>query len=167
MVVPFWGAYLVLNYQIIDSGNAVNEEIEEAVKADQLVLLSFTSEESSRQLRWIKPNEFQFEGKMYDIVKKAEDGLVTHYWCFYHQRETMLQDHLSKLISGIMEPCSQPENETLNFFSFLKDLYFQNLNLSDSNDFEKKLATTPYIDNHSSEIITPLSPPPKQLPQNS
>jgi hypothetical protein len=48
----------------------VKHHLIEQTKLDDLVLLSFSVEESQEILKWKHEKEFEFDGEMYDVVKR-------------------------------------------------------------------------------------------------
>ncbi|MFW6129265.1 MAG: hypothetical protein ACOC6P_03345 [Candidatus Aminicenantaceae bacterium] len=75
----------------------VKRQIKEGIDKDEIVLLTFTKEETQTKLRWEHPREFEYNHRMYDIVKSMTEGDTVYYWCWYDHEETMLNRRLKEL----------------------------------------------------------------------
>ena len=162
LIVPFWGTYSLLNIRIHQAGQSVGEEIGEAIRNNELVTFTFTKEETKSLLRWIKPHEFKYRGKMYDIVESGMKGDSVWYLCYHHEEETRLRNHLSRLISGMTDNDRQKNDRTTNLLSFFKTLYFQDVSWKVPVLNEFLSINTTLLQHESTIEITPPVPPPKQ-----
>jgi len=100
-------------------------EIQQSIRSGRLfrsgkpVLLVFTKRESMEKLRWEHPGEFEYQGRMYDILETEERGDTLFYRCFLDQRETSLNQQIRKVIAKFIgNPVKNNENQKRlgNFF---------------------------------------------------
>lgn len=73
---------------------------------EDLYTLKFSLPESKVLLKWEKKHEFEFKGKMYDIVKEMHTNDSVTYICWLDKEETELNKKLYQL----------------THFNFLKDV---------------------------------------------
>jgi len=64
-----------------------------------IVLLAFTKKEAQEKLRWEKAGEFEYKGKMYDVIDKETVADVILFRCVWDQKET----HLNTQAKDLME----------------------------------------------------------------
>jgi len=124
LVIPLAATMLVLKIQRIQIRREVKMHLITSIHKDELVRLSFTSEQERAALRWEHAHEFEFEGKMYDLVSKQTNGDTTHYWCWPDKKETKLNRQIDQLIAAALSQNQhQSENET-RLLKFFKSLFF-------------------------------------------
>jgi hypothetical protein len=74
------------------------------------------------QLKWKHSREFEFNGEMYDIVEEEMTGDTMHYWCWWDNEETRLNQQLDDLISkssGTNKEQKQTQQRLSQFFHSL------------------------------------------------
>ena len=164
LVAPFLGTYFFLHYQHNKIRKEVSEHILNEHNEENLVLLKFTAEESSALLKWKHAKEFEFNGRMFDIVSQENSNDTIYYTCYQDHKETTLNQTKKKLIAKSLgqEPFQKNHQKQIkNFFStlFCKDYFAWSSNVNPSLNFEFLILNFEF----SSIIIAPLSPPPKFL----
>lgn len=127
-----------------------------------VVMLKFTKKETETRLNWKHSREFEFEGQMYDIIKKHYEGDIICYYCYKDHKETKLNKMIARTASRALgqDPDRKSQNEKI--VSFMKSFFRQDA-----------FAWTPFRDQsgifrfsffifHFSSIrLTPPVPPPK------
>ena len=93
--LPLMVGYLHLQQRAVKK--AVKRTLMAGVPDDELVLLRFSHTEAETQLRWEHSREFEFDGDMYDIVRKEETADSVSYWCWNDHEETVLNRRVQRL----------------------------------------------------------------------
>lgn len=94
---PVIGAYTWLQYKKAVIKQEVKSQINDGIDQSKLVLLEFTQDEIQTELRWEHSREFEYNHKMYDVVRTEADSDTVYYWCWYDHEETMLNRKLDEL----------------------------------------------------------------------
>lgn len=158
---PFYGTYYSIIYQKIKVKKEIQEQLSECSEKRDLVHLKFSRKEINSKLGWEHDDEFEYNGKMYDVVKSEIIGDSAHFWCLMDTKETKLNQILHKLIAGHYHdnPVNKEKNKLLDNFSkalFFSDLLFYRHYLNPSELF---ISEHPVI--YISNNIIPLTPPPE------
>lgn len=144
----------------------IKKEVERQIIAgmdkDELVLLIFSKEEAQTRLRWEHSREFEYNDKMYDIVKTKTVGETVYYWCWYDHKETMLNRQLEKLSDRTLRKNPKIRSEIGLLASYLRTLYC-------IFSFNGDLTTPEFSNKHvilfyrlcSQFLIQPPTPPPQ------
>lgn len=137
--------------------------LKKGVPKEELVQFTFTAEEIS-ELTWLKKNEFQFQGNLYDVVYSAKhkNGRTT-FECISDSQEKVLYALLGQTISNNMGD-DDHQTPVSNWFKLIKLPY-----LSVSADYfpvvyidKIKLEYCSIYTNHFQSINFSIdSPPPK------
>lgn len=93
------------------------------INKKELYLLKFSKSESLSKLNWEHANEFEYLGKMYDIVEKTIKNDSIIYLCWLDKEETTLNKKLKNLVQQALghNPLNQDRQHKL--VSFYKNLY--------------------------------------------
>jgi hypothetical protein len=89
---------------------------------EDLVKISLSKNEAAQLLKWEKDNEFEFHGRMYDVVRFVETNTSITYWCWPDSEESYLNQLLSSVINQSSDNNSSEKSDLL--ISFLKSIYF-------------------------------------------
>ena len=101
---PVVGTYTWLQYKKTAVKQEVKRQIDDGrIDQSKLVLLEFTKEEIQTKLRWEHEREFEYDHKMYDVIRSESKGDRVHYWCWYDHKETMLNRQLDELAAQAAE----------------------------------------------------------------
>ncbi|MDH7511335.1 MAG: hypothetical protein QHH14_00105 [Clostridiales bacterium] len=122
-VDPLVGTFTWLHYKKTIVKKEAKRIIEAGVDDDSLVVLKFSKEEAQTKLRWEHPQEFEYNHKMYDVVKTMICDGTIYYWCRQDDEETTLNMKLEELASKALgESAKSMANLTL-LISCFKSLY--------------------------------------------
>ncbi|MEQ8475219.1 hypothetical protein [Fulvivirga sp.] len=136
----------------------VKHRMMDGLKNDELVKISLSKNDAARLLRWEKPHEFEFQGRMYDIVRKAETEDNVTYWCWPDSDESYLNQLLGSIINKSSD--NRKSDKTDAVISFLKSIYFSNkTSLSVSTGY-RILSYHYKISGYVSRKFKPSTPPP-------
>lgn len=99
-----------------------------SINADKLEKFSFTYKQSNEDLDWKHSKEFEYKGKMYDVVsiQKGRDSI--RYTCWLDKEETELNIKLKTILFNEClhdKPIKQCE---VTFYSYYKSLFFVQYN---------------------------------------
>ncbi|MBK6621307.1 MAG: hypothetical protein IPG32_10685 [Saprospirales bacterium] len=120
---PFAGAYVWLQWEIRATKKEVKKQIQTGLAEKELVFLKLPKPVSETELRWEHAREFEYQGRMYDIVEAEILGDTFYCHCLLDHRETELKRQLSKLMGGAMDPDPQKKEQQTRLFEFQKTLY--------------------------------------------
>jgi hypothetical protein len=93
------------------------------IDKSQLVFFTFSQKESQTKLKWKHSKEFEFNGEMYDVVKKITSTDSIQYWCWWDHEETKLSKQLSKLLVGAFQSDVPSKDKKQQIVSFYKSLF--------------------------------------------
>jgi hypothetical protein len=94
---PLAGRLLWLSCQKALLRHDVAKHIVSLAREDGLVLFEFTKFEAGILLRWEHPREFEYQGRMYDIVEAQDLGDAVRYLCWWDRQETRLNAEMRSL----------------------------------------------------------------------
>lgn len=105
------------------------------VEIEELVLLKFSKKDEQTKLKWEHAKEFEFEGNMYDIVRKTKIADSTYYYCWLDKKETILNIKLAALTLEALgkDPNNREKQDALSYF--FKTLFNQNTTFSETEIF--------------------------------
>jgi hypothetical protein len=89
----------------------------------ELVYFQFSQKESKKKLKWKHSKEFEFNGEMYDVVKKITSSNSIQYWCWWDHEETKLSKQLSKLLVGAFQSDVPSKDKKQEIVTFYKSLF--------------------------------------------
>lgn len=90
---------------------------------DQLIVFQFSKEETLH-LNWKHSHEFEYQNKMYDVVKQTTKGDSIQYNCWLDKEETALNLKLKTLLVDIYQKDIPLQKQKRSFYQFYKSLYF-------------------------------------------
>jgi hypothetical protein len=99
---PSFGSLTWLNLRKAIVRNEVDRRIVAGVEDGDLVLLKFSKDESRTLLRWEHSREFEYDGRMYDIVETWAVGDTVYCRCWWDREETELNDRMRVLAARAM-----------------------------------------------------------------
>ena len=136
--------------------------INAGIKEKDLIVLKFTKEESETKLNWKHSREFEYNGRMYDIIEESRDGDIFVFTCYEDHKETRLNSETQTLIAKALgqDPFSKKQAERIkNLFNtfFCPDAFTWLAFQPQPSIIHYSLLTIHYLNLSP----TPLSPPPK------
>jgi hypothetical protein len=164
LTAPFAGSYFWLQHQKAVLKKELKWELISGIDKSELVLLSFTIEETKTKLRWEHSKEFEYNQQMYDIVASDTVGDTINYWCWWDHEETKLNKQLKKLVLNALggDPFQKKKHERLN--TFIKNLYFHETDaVAPMLPLQAEPAKSIYIEFYTSLISSPPVPPPRYI----
>lgn len=146
---------------------SVKEQIRAGMPENGLITLKFSHHDAQTLLKWEHEREFEYLGKLYDIVRSESTPDSILYRCWPDTHESMLTDAWRNLWAKTQQ--SHPEQQRSQV---LLSLFFQSIfciQLPDWQDVAdisttKKTPLPPYLVAWVTFCVAPLSPPPKRSP---
>ncbi len=114
--------------------------LKRGIPEGELITYTFNQKELN-QLKWLKKNEFEFKGNLYDVV--STEKLPGSKWklaCISDKQETLLFATLSQNVASNLGDSKHPTP----LFNLMKILHFPLI----ANDFLVQFSHTYKIDNH-------------------
>jgi hypothetical protein len=119
----------------------IRKQIKKAIKLsvpeNQLIDFHFTLKES-KKLKWLKPHEFELNGRLYDVVRKTKSRGIWYFHCIDDIQETKLFKKLNTAVAvnlvssseqhpvhGWLKLMNEPM-EPLQAFQFTFDVFDKN-----------------------------------------
>ena len=161
LTVPVVATFSYLHFQKKQIKRAIKHRIIDGLSEEKLVHLSFTKEEASKKLKWEHSKEFEYNGEMYDVVKKRQIGNKIHYWCWWDNEETILNKQLHNVLAFVMGDNPQKRDKQSHLLTFFKSLYCQDISNWTCLNEQSDILHYPYLNKKFSLFFTPPTPPPE------
>ena len=94
---PYFVTKHVLEFQKKAIRREVKAKINAGLKDEQLVRFAFNKSEISSKIVWHKTHEFEYQNKMYDIVRKNETTDSIVYFCWQDNDESEIKKKLNTI----------------------------------------------------------------------
>ncbi len=162
MTFPLGILYLSYHYERGIIRREVRAMLFAGMDRDKLVVLSFSLQDAASLLSWKDDHEFEFTGRMYDVVETdiLEDSI--NYLCWPDDEETNLNRRLDKLVAKALGSDSQKKESSKRLVDFLKVHFLQCGLLEWGGLFNARLVhNAQVISFYTSVSMPPASPPPK------
>lgn len=164
LIIPFVGTVSWLNHHKKMVRRQVKHLIIAGIDKNELVIFSFTFEETKTQLNWKHTKEFEYKNQMYDIVEVDTTENTINYWCWWDNKETKLNKQLNSLLTIFLGNDTQNKETKTRFANFYKTLCYA------SPTQWKALSVEPntslnicYFVDDTTLQIQPPTPPPNYL----
>ncbi len=116
--MPFAGTYLWLYCEKAAVKQQVKQKILGGIDKEELVWLTFKTTEATEVLHWEHDREFEYQGRMYDVVETKAQGDFISYLCWPDHEETQLNrliDEMAKTDTGNETPVNTSLTKYLDF----------------------------------------------------
>gem|GEM_PF-2920453 len=121
--VPFFWAPTWLSMERRQIQKHVRNQILPSVEESELITFTVLQEDTATRFKWEHAKEFEFEGKMYDIVKRKQDGNTITYLVWQDDKETSINTQIKQLTNNIFNSSSNTSNSQLSFQLLIKSLH--------------------------------------------
>lgn len=151
-----------LHYQRKQIRREVKNMIMSGLDKSDLIELTFDDAEIS-ELKWKHDAEFEFEGRMYDIVASEQQNHQTTYWCWLDKEETALNAQLDDVLNIALIGNRNRRTKEIQLDNFMKSLLYVELSTPFLSSIES-IQLTPYKNQYYTSItLRDASPPPEFL----
>ncbi|MEZ4911607.1 MAG: hypothetical protein R2774_12190 [Saprospiraceae bacterium] len=129
-----------------------------------LTQLTFTLSDANTKLRWEHKGEFEYQGIMYDVVEKSQNGDSISFLCWIDLKETALNEKLRKYTEYAFGQNNQTNKTKDRIQNFFKQLYYYPTLLKGQILSESTYIKNEFFNNFSftSNPKKLESPPPRQ-----
>lgn len=122
LLLPAAVTIVTYQYQKKKIKKQVKSSIIEGLPIQDLIAFEFTANQL-KNLKWKHSKEFEYNGKMYDIVIKQEEENITKLWCWPDEEETQLNLALKNQVINLLAGQTQQSNQTQIFSNFIKSFF--------------------------------------------
>jgi hypothetical protein len=102
----------------------VRSQLLNGVKDADLVVLTFSKVEAETLLHWERDDEFEYKGKMFDVVRVKVNGNQVRYWCWPDEPESELNQKLRSISAQLFNHAPLPKHQVPKLVLFFKSLFF-------------------------------------------
>jgi len=161
LTMPFLVTYSWIQYRKISIRNEFEMTVQNEVNEQLMVILKFHKNEVDKKLRFEHINEFEYNSKMYDVIRITSSADSICFFCIQDAEETSLNKILSALITNPLksDPISREKETKLN--DFYKTLYFSKNVSFDNPPFNLTKMNPFYLQIKSSDLKSKIYTPPK------
>ena len=124
LTAPIWFTYSWLTISKQEIRREIKRKIITGMAKANIVLLAFTKKEAQEKLRWEKAGEFEYKGKMYDVIDKETVADVILFRCVWDQKETHLNTQAKDLMEKALGQNPQQKETQKRLISFFQSLFF-------------------------------------------
>lgn len=161
LVAPVVTTSSWLHFQKIRVRREVKIHLQGDVKKEELILFTFSKEETACRLSWKDDGEFEYEGQMFDVEKREIKGDSILLWCWWDRKETSLNKQLKELLDITASKNSNAKESRKRLLTFYLSLYCSPSIALQSTLADNNLESFSYLFNWKSIPHTPPGPPPK------
>jgi len=161
ITLPFFSFYSLIQYRKFSIRNEFRNSIRNSADEKLFVTLKFHKEEINKYLRFEHSDEFEFNSKMYDVIKRTVAGDSVYFICYSDDEESYLNKILISLVSDSMskDPISKEKiNRTDDFY---KSLYFSKTNWFENLLYENSEYNLFFLHTFLSQVKSKVFKPPK------
>lgn len=160
LALPPAAVYTYLKIQKKHIRKEVKKQIISGISKRELVLLSFSKEESKKSLSWKHAKEFAYKEVMYDIVESRSTSDSVFYWCWPDHKETRLNIKLKKLALLALNKNQQRSDQKQRLSKFLNSIFFEETTSWHSGNFAAMTVNSGFVISEYTGFISPPFPPP-------
>lgn len=121
--IPFLSVFGWLSLEKHKVRREVKHKIMEHVSNDELISFSFKLEDTTQLLRWEHSGEFEYQGEMYDVIRRAYHGDSITYFLWWDHEETKLNRKLTQLTMSLLNQSQSKEQSSQQLAYFLSHLF--------------------------------------------
>lgn len=126
MVVPIISTYTYLHITKQKIRKDVKHKILGKLEKENLILLNFTRAEAEN-LEWKHSREFEFQGQMYDIIRKETHGENISFWCWNDNEETKINKQINSLLAFVLGNDQQNKENQKRLINYYNSLFFSEI----------------------------------------
>lgn len=161
LIAPVVITFTFFHFEKKQIKRTVKWKMIDGIDKSELVFFKFSKSETETVLNWKHSKEFSYQGEMYDIVEKKNEGDSIAYWCWWDHQETALNKKLDVLlakITGNNSPNSKKKDQILNVY---KKLFHDTAEIKAERPTFSVRPVYYYQENFSLVHYPPTSPPPQ------
>ena len=163
LAAPLFTTYGRLQINKFLLKDEIKHRIIAGISPEQLLLLKFHNNELNRKIDWEEENEFQYNRRMFDVVRTKTTADSTFYWCFPDDEETQINRQITKLVDTFLGNDLQHKENQKRLLTFYLSPYFLSVQYWTFLDNQKDEILFSYNFDLQTCQISPPVPPPKFL----
>lgn len=161
LTVPFISVFSWLQIEKSALKREIKHQIMDLTSDEELISLTFHKNDTLKLLDWEHSGEFEYQGEMYDVVRREyQDDKVTYHLWWDHE-ETELNRQLTDLTASLFDQSPAKEKSSKQLSFFLDQLFVDQVNTALTNTALTEIKPCFYYPaisgNHNPEV---QSPPP-------
>ena len=158
-IIGFVGYFEFAHYQL---KKEIKVQLKQGMPKDKLVIFDLNTTQL-KNLVWLKKNEFNLNGNLFDVVRKSKSNGITHLECVSDKQEKVLfaklnqnvssnlgEDNQHRPVSSLFKLLQTPALP-IRVFDITNLIYFK----------ENPIETFNYLDHSSMKFIQIVSLPPQ------
>tara|TARA_B110000908_G_C10216423_1_gene433041 strand:+ start:295 stop:837 length:543 start_codon:yes stop_codon:yes gene_type:complete len=163
LVNPMYYAYVGYHIELKKIKKEVKNQLIANTPKEYLVSFRFEIESNTfKSLEWKHSREFQYQGKMFDIVEADTINNYAHYICFPDKQETALNQEFNDLLNERYAHDKPTNNKQKLLSNFVKSLFVQNEEIDSFFALQNRVEYNKYFKGVSpSDFIKARNPPPQ------
>lgn len=163
LVNPMYYAYVGYHLELKKIKREVKNKLIFDTPREELVTLKFElGGNEFKSLDWKHSSEFEFQGKMFDIVEADTIGHFIQYLCFPDKQETALNQEFDDLLNERYANDQPSNNRQKLVNNFIKSLFVQDEEIETFFIAQNSIEYNQYFKEViPSEYIKALDPPPQ------
>lgn len=119
LLLPFYGSWALLKWQQFRTKAEVKERLFEGLSPEETVTLRFSHAEADG-LEWEHAREFEYRGRMYDVIRSRETAAFVEYVCYADDEESELKARIREGVARAMESDPRKADRSQRLLSLLK-----------------------------------------------
>lgn len=160
--VPFFFGPKWLSMERRQIQKHVRNQILPTLDESELIAFTVLHKDSAIIFKWEHAKEFEFQGKMYDLVKREIQQDSITYLVWQDDQETAVNQKIKQLANTVFDQSHDTQHHQVTFHLLIKSLFLEENNLQLSNLFiepTRKLNCTDQRIPHCGFCLTPFNPP--------
>ncbi|TYP92015.1 hypothetical protein LX73_2258 [Fodinibius salinus] len=125
LIFNFLGVSFVYNIWLYSIKEEVKKKIESDFQEEPKVIkvpLSW-AEHPPKEFKWHESHEFEYQGQMYDIIRKEIHGDTIWYYCHWDKAETKLLNNLAEYISNYLQESKAKQQKYVSLKQYLDKIF--------------------------------------------
>ncbi|MGB0430677.1 MAG: hypothetical protein ACPGLV_09405, partial [Bacteroidia bacterium] len=122
------GSYLMLKKQKAIIKHCVKKQLISQAKPSALVTIVVNKDWAHKKLDWEHDKEFEYKGRMYDVISSKTIGDSIYYTCFKDDEETAINQEIKHLVFAYFDQNPIKKSQHKKLIQYYKTLYFQQIN---------------------------------------
>ncbi len=161
ITAPFVGLFGWLSVEKQMLRKEVKHQLMSVTSNEELKTLQFEYDDTLKLLKWEHEKEFEYDGEMYDVVRRSySTGKVTYHVWWDHE-ETVLNQKLDRLTTSLFNKSPEKKRTSQQLSFFLLQLFIsQNETVIHPLLNVKRKEVFAYQDLKSKRFIDVSTPPP-------
>lgn len=123
LIAPFAATYIGFRGERIRIKKEVRNLILNGISNEDLIVMKFLKSDSETRLRWEHSTEFEYSGKMYDVVRSKTSMDSITLWCWCDNDESQLIKEYKSLVAKALGQNHQKHDNNTKLIEYLKTLY--------------------------------------------